>query len=57
MLFVLAIGSIAAMVSCTVTVIRDRFPYIKRWQAVTAVTACGYSVALLYLTPVSQSIF
>ncbi|XP_077293803.1 sodium-dependent nutrient amino acid transporter 1-like [Arctopsyche grandis] len=51
MLFTLAIGSIAAMVSCTVTVIRDRFPCIKRWQAVTAVTVCGYSVALLYLTP------
>lgn len=52
-MFVLSVGSISPMISCSVTVIKDKFPSVKRWQAVTSVTMCGFLVSLLYITPVS----
>lgn len=54
MMYVLAVGSISGMVSCSVTVITDRFPRIMRWQAVTTMCLLGFCVAIVYLTPVSS---
>ncbi|XP_077294962.1 sodium-dependent nutrient amino acid transporter 1-like [Arctopsyche grandis] len=51
MMFVLSVGSISPMISCSVTVIKDKFPSVKRWQAVTGVTICGFLASLLYITP------
>lgn len=52
MLFVLGIGSNIAMCSCIVTAIRDQFPRLKPWQTVIPVALVGFTVGLMYTTPV-----
>lgn len=51
MLFVLGMGSVVAMISCAMTVIRDKFPKIKNWQAALLVSIVGFSIGLSYVTP------
>lgn len=53
MLFTLGIGSIIAMISCVMTVIRDKFTSIKNWQAALLVSSVGFCIGLSYVTPVS----
>lgn len=52
MLFVLGIGSNIAMCSCIVTAIRDQFPKLKPWQTIIPVAIVGFTVGLMYTTPV-----
>lgn len=54
MLFVLGIGSNIAMVSCVITVIRDRFPKIDCWKIAVVVAIVGVSVGTIYTTPGGQ---
>ncbi|XP_058830523.1 sodium-dependent nutrient amino acid transporter 1-like isoform X2 [Topomyia yanbarensis] len=56
MLFVLGIGSNVAMTSCVMTVIRDRFPKVKNWQAATVISVCGVGLGSVYVTPGGQYI-
>jgi solute carrier family 6 amino acid transporter-like protein 5/7/9/14 len=57
MFFVLGVGSIISMTNCVMTVIRDKFPHIKNWQAALGVTLLGFSVGIVYVTPVSYLIY
>jgi solute carrier family 6 amino acid transporter-like protein 5/7/9/14 len=54
MLFVLGIGSNIGMTNCIVTVIRDRFPHLKCWKVVIAVSTVGFSIGCLYTAPGGQ---
>jgi solute carrier family 6 amino acid transporter-like protein 5/7/9/14 len=51
MLFVLGMGSVVAMISCAMTVIRDKFPKIKNWHAALLVSTVGFCIGLVYVTP------
>lgn len=53
MLFVLGVGSNVAMTSCVMTVIRDKFPKVKLWQAAMGTATVGFLIGLVYMTPVS----
>ncbi|XP_037946222.1 sodium-dependent nutrient amino acid transporter 1-like isoform X2 [Teleopsis dalmanni] len=56
MLFILGIGSIIAMTSCTVTSIRDHFPKIKQWQCALGIAIISFIIGLAYVTPGGQFI-
>ena len=51
MLFVLGIGSNVAMTSCVMTAIRDKYKWIKNWQAACVLCSMGFLAGLLYITP------
>ncbi|XP_050306156.1 sodium-dependent nutrient amino acid transporter 1-like isoform X2 [Anthonomus grandis grandis] len=54
MLFILAIGSLAALQNCVNTVIKDSFPSLKTWM-ISAITASAmFFVGLIYVTPGGQ---
>lgn len=57
MLFVLGIGSNIAMCTCIITVLRDKFPALKAWQASIGLAMVGFSFGLIYVTPVSLNDF
>lgn len=52
MLFVLGIGSNIAMCSCIITILRDKFKWLKAWQAAIGLAVCGFMFGLIYVTPV-----
>ena len=52
MLFMLGIGSNIAMMSCIMTVIRDRFKKVKNWQAAGVIAVLGVALGSIYVTPV-----
>jgi solute carrier family 6 amino acid transporter-like protein 5/7/9/14 len=52
MFFVLGVGSLIAMTSCVMTVIRDKFPSVKNWQVGLFVSLAGFSLGIIYVTPV-----
>lgn len=54
MLFILGIGSNIAMCSCIITILRDRFKWLKAWQAAVGLATAGFSCGLIYVTPVSE---
>ncbi|KAL7022824.1 hypothetical protein ACKWTF_012396 [Chironomus riparius] len=56
MLFILGIGSIVAMVTSVITVVRDQFPKVKYWQAALGYAIFGTLCGSLYLTPGGQSV-
>lgn len=52
MLYTLGIGSNVAMMSCIMTVIRDKFPKVKNWHAASILAILGICLGSLYVTPV-----
>lgn len=57
MLYLLGIGSNVAMMSCIMTVIRDRFKKVKNWHAALGFAIFGTICGSVYMTPVSFEIF
>lgn len=55
MLFILSMGSLIAMTSCIITVIRDQFKGVKTWQAALGYSIFGVIVGSIYTTPVSEN--
>lgn len=53
MLYLLGIGSNVAMMSCIMTVVRDRFKWIKNWQVALVIAIVGTTFGSVYMTPVS----
>jgi solute carrier family 6 (neurotransmitter transporter, glycine) member 5/9 len=53
MLYLLGIGSNVAMMSCLMTVIRDRFKKVKNWHAALVIAILGTCFGSIYMTPVS----
>jgi solute carrier family 6 amino acid transporter-like protein 5/7/9/14 len=49
MLYTLGIGSIISMIACCMTVIRDKFPAVKNWQAALVGAILGFAVGTTYL--------
>lgn len=54
MLFVLGIGSVAAIANCIITIICDQFPFLKYWAVAIAVSIVGFLIGLVYITPGGQ---
>lgn len=54
MLFVLGIGSNVGLATCLFTVLKDRFPHMKRWKIVIPLTIVEFLIGLMYTTPVSE---
>ncbi|EDW80128.2 uncharacterized protein Dwil_GK23734 [Drosophila willistoni] len=54
MLFMLGVGSNVGMVSCIMSVIKDKFVNAKIWLIVVGLSLIGYSVGLIYITPGGQ---
>ena len=52
MLLTLGLGSTVSDTGCVITVICDAFPKWKRWMVTAAVCLVGFSVGLVYVTPV-----
>lgn len=52
MLFVLGIGSNIAMCTCVITILRDKFKWLKAWQASIGLSSVGFLFGLAYVTPV-----
>lgn len=50
----LGIGSNVAMMSCIMTVVRDRFKSIKNWQVALVIAILGISFGSVYMTPVRK---
>jgi solute carrier family 6 (neurotransmitter transporter, glycine) member 5/9 len=57
MLYTLGVGSNIAMTSCVTTVIRDRFNWIKNWQASLGFAIFGFITGSIYLTKVRKKTF
>lgn len=53
MLYMLGIGSNVAMMSCLMTVIKDRFKHVRNWQVALVIAIVGTSLGSIYMTPVS----
>lgn len=53
MLFMLGIGSNIGMASSIMTVIRDKFPNLKHWTVSVGIAVVGFTVGIVYTTPVS----
>lgn len=53
MLYLLGIGSNVAMMSCLMTVVRDRFKKVKNWHAALVIAILGTILGSVYMTPVS----
>ncbi|ALC43615.1 CG4476 [Drosophila busckii] len=56
MLFLLGVGSNVGMVSCIMSVLKDRFVHTKLWLIVLCISLLGFLVGLLYITPGGQHI-
>ncbi|CRL07420.1 CLUMA_CG020393, isoform A [Clunio marinus] len=56
MLYLLGIGSNVAMMSCIMTVVRDRFKKIKNWQIALVIAIFGTGFGSIYMTPSGQSV-
>lgn len=56
MLYVLGIGSNVAMVSCIITIIKDKFPHFKQWILVLSVAVVLFGIAIVYTTPVRRNL-
>ncbi|KAG5669729.1 hypothetical protein PVAND_000024 [Polypedilum vanderplanki] len=56
MLYLLGIGSNVAMMSCIMTVIRDRFKKVKNWHAALGFAIFGTLCGSIYMTPGGQSV-
>lgn len=56
MLYLLGIGSNVAMMSCCMTVIRDRFKSVKNWQVALIIAILGTTLGSIYMTPGGQSV-
>ncbi|XP_055710093.1 sodium-dependent nutrient amino acid transporter 1-like isoform X2 [Phlebotomus papatasi] len=54
MLLTLGLGSVVALVSAVVTVLRDQFPKVPYWQMALYVSSCLFLVGLIYVTPGGQ---
>ncbi|XP_055685586.1 sodium-dependent nutrient amino acid transporter 1-like isoform X2 [Lutzomyia longipalpis] len=54
MLFVLGMGSVVALVSAVVTVLRDQFPKVVYWQMALIVCSAMFLAGLIYTTPGGQ---
>lgn len=54
MLFVLGVGSLVALVNAVSTAIWDQFPKMKYWQVILPISAVGFLLGLVYLTPGGQ---
>lgn len=54
MLYLLGIGSNIAMVSCIMTIIKDRFKTVKNWKVALVIAVLGTSIGSIYMTPVSE---
>lgn len=57
MLYLLGIGSNVAMMSCIMTVVRDRFKKVKNWHAALVIAILGTCLGSVYMTPVSLGIY
>lgn len=53
MMFVLGIGSEAALTSSVITIIHDYVPHWKIWPIACMVVLVEFCVGLIYVTPVS----
>lgn len=53
MLFILGFGSLIAMTSCVITVIKDKFTTIKTWHIALTYTIYGIVSGSVYLTSVN----
>lgn len=53
MLFTLGVGSLVALQGCAFTVITDSFTKLKVWHVSLAAAIVGFTVGLVYVTPVS----
>lgn len=53
MLYMLGIGSNVAMMSCIMTVVRDKFMKIKNWQVALVIAILGTCFGSVYMTPVN----
>ncbi|XP_001354150.1 sodium-dependent nutrient amino acid transporter 1 [Drosophila pseudoobscura] len=56
MLFMLGVGSNVGMVSCIMTVLKDRFVNARLWLIVVGLSLVGFIVGLIYITPGGQHI-
>lgn len=56
MLYLLGIGSNVAMMSCIMTVVRDRFKSVKNWHVALVIAIVGTAFGSIYMTPVTLSI-
>jgi solute carrier family 6 amino acid transporter-like protein 5/7/9/14 len=56
MIFILGIGSMAAIMTCVITVIRDHFPKVKYWQAALGYAIFGTVFGSLFITPVRSKL-
>uniref|UniRef100_A0A6B2EGS9 Sodium-dependent nutrient amino acid transporter 1 n=1 Tax=Phlebotomus kandelakii TaxID=1109342 RepID=A0A6B2EGS9_9DIPT len=54
MLFTLGMGSVVALVSAVVTVLRDQFPKVAYWQMALLVSSALFLAGLIYVTPGGQ---
>lgn len=54
MLFVLGIGSNVGLATCLFTVLKDRFPHLKRWQIVIPLAITEFFIGIMYTTPGGQ---
>ncbi|XP_059618026.1 sodium-dependent nutrient amino acid transporter 1-like isoform X1 [Phlebotomus argentipes] len=54
MLLVLGLGSVVALVSAVVTVLRDQFPKVVYWKMALIVSSTLFLVGLIYTTPGGQ---
>lgn len=53
MLFLLGIGSLLAMTSVVITIIRDQYPKVKNWHGGLGFAIFGVITGSVYLTPVN----
>lgn len=53
MLFVLGIGTTVAFCNVIVSVIKDQFPQLNQWKIAAGVAIFGFSIGIVYCTPVS----
>lgn len=56
MLLTLGLGSTVSDTGSVITVICDAFPKWKRWAVTLVVCVVGFSIGLVYVTPVTRFI-
>ncbi|XP_011499173.1 PREDICTED: sodium-dependent nutrient amino acid transporter 1-like isoform X2 [Ceratosolen solmsi marchali] len=54
MMFVLGVGSEAALTSSIITVLHDQFPHCRLWPLACIVVALEFLIGLIYVTPGGQ---
>lgn len=54
MLYVLGIGSAIALAGAIITIVNDQFPNWKHLYVVLGTVTFGFSVGIIYCTPVSN---